>query len=313
MATNANARILVVEDDADLRQQLSELFRDEGLHVSEAADGAQAIETARRERPDLILLDMGLPKLSGRAVHERLRADFRTRMLPIVVLSADHDVDHKVERLAAGADDYITKPFSIAELTARVRAAIVRTHALRDLSPLTGLPGNAAITNEVNARIVGGHPFALLHVDLDDFKSFNDRYGFATGDEAIRALALALEDVVDRRGEVNDFAGHIGGDDLVILTSTDDPEGLAQEVLERFDAVAPDLHDPEDRERGRYRIVDRRGEAREMPLLSVSIGIARSSGRADESAAELAHLASEMKEVAKRRPGSAWEMDRRER
>ncbi len=310
-ALNA-ARILVVEDDPDLRGQLRELFEDDGLSVTEAADGLAALDAARRERPDLVLLDLALPMLSGGAVHERLRAHYRTRNIPILVLSATGDVARKVECLAAGVDDYITKPFAVAELVGRVRAAITRTQSLRDLSPLTGLPGNAALTNEMNHRIAIRRAFSLLHVDLDDFKSFNDRYGYATGDRAIIALANVIDHVADRVGN-GEFVGHIGGDDFMVLSEALDAEHLAQEIAYRFDLVAPTLHAREDRERGWYMATDRVGTKRQLPLLSISIGIARSGGDGDENAAQLAHLASEMKEVAKRTLGSSWSIDRRER
>jgi len=308
----SGARILIVEDDIGLRRQLRELFEEEGLSVTEAADGLAALDAARRDRPDIVLLDLALPMLSGDAVHDRLRAHYRTRNIPILILSATADVDRKVELLAAGADDYITKPFEIAELIARVRGALLRTRSLRDLNPLTGLPGNAALTNEMNDRIAARRVFSLLHVDLDDFKSFNDRHGYATGDRAITALANVIEHTIDCGGH-GAFVGHIGGDDFMILTDASDPEWLAREIVERFDLIAPTLHAPEDRERGWYMATDRVGVVRQLPLVSISIGIARSSGQGDENAAHLANLASEMKEVAKRTLGSSWSMDRRER
>ncbi len=311
-AAMSTARILVVEDDPDLRSQLRDLFEEDGLGVTEAGDGLAALDAARRERPDLVLLDLALPMLSGESVHERLRAHYRTRNIPILILSATGDVRRKLECLAAGADDYITKPFNFAELVGRVRAAITRTQSLRDLSPLTGLCGNAALTNEMNDRIAARQAFSLLHVDLDDFKSLNDRYGYATGDRAIVELANVIDHVVDRSGD-GDFVGHIGGDDFMVLSEAADAERLAQEIANRFDLVAPTLHVPEDRERGWYLATDRVGVKRQLPLLSISIGIARSSGSGDEHAAQLAHLASEMKELAKRTLGSSWSIDRRER
>jgi len=310
--TMDGAKILVIEDDPDLRDQLRMTFEEEGLSVCAAGDGLAALEAARRERPDLVLLDLGLPMLSGEAVHERLRAHYRTRNIPIIVLSATADVARKVERLSAGADDYITKPFEVAELIGRVRAALTRTQSLRDLNPLTGLPGNAALTNEMNDRIAARRVFSLLHVDVDDFKSFNDRYGYATGDRALIALANVIDNVADRDGN-GDFVGHIGGDDFMVLSDASDPELLAQEITQRFDLIAPSLHEPEDRERGWYVATDRVGTVKEIPLASISIGIARSLGGGDENAAQLSHLASEMKEVAKRARGSSWAIDRRER
>ncbi len=306
-------RILVVEDDADTRTYLRDVLEQERLHVFEVSDGLEAISEARRLRPDLILLDLRLPGLSGTAVRQRLRADFRTRAIPIVILSADADVRRKVEHLIAGADDYVTKPFNIDELVGRILAALRRSQVLRDANPLSGLPGNAAILTELDSRIQSGIAFSVLHADLDDFKSYNDRYGFTRGDEAIAAVARVLEEAVERVGEDGDFVGHVGGDDFVVLSVADDLTPLAEEICRRFDVVAASLHDPEDARRGWYTATDRRGDTRDVPVITVSVGIARSNARPDQSASQLAHLASEMKEVAKRERGSTWAIDRRTR
>ncbi|MGH2498788.1 MAG: GGDEF domain-containing response regulator [Candidatus Limnocylindria bacterium] len=303
--------VLIVDDDADVRWQLGQLLVSEGFRARAAADGEEALRLAREERPDLVLLDQRLPGLSGDEVHEALRADFRTRFIPVVFLTAEARLSDKVERLIAGADDYITKPFALSELVARVRGMLRRAATLRGLNPLSGFPGNAAIDEELARRLASGEALACLHVDVDEFKSYNDHYGFARGDAVIQALARAVVEAVEAAPSGDHFIGHVGGDDFVVVTDASLGVELARRIVERFDAAAPPLHDLEDRERGWYEATDRRGNRLQVPTVSISIGVAVSNARAFAGPADIAHTAAETKEVAKRTRGSSWAIDRR--
>ncbi|MGH2451110.1 MAG: GGDEF domain-containing response regulator [Candidatus Limnocylindria bacterium] len=314
MADGADRRplVLAVEDDPLQREVFREMLEEEDLACELAADGAEALEKARVLRPDLILLDLGLPGMPGDEVHAALRQDVRTRYIPVILVTAAASLDDRVQHLLAGADDYVTKPFALSELVARIRVALRRARTLRGLNPLTGLPGNAAIADEIASRLGARAPFACLHVDLDHFKEFNDHYGFTRGDAVIAAIGQVLLDAVERTPGGPHFLGHVGGDDFVVLADEDVAEGLAARVSECVDHLAPSLHDEDDARRGWFEAVDRRGHARRIPLVSVSIGIALSSRRQRWSPAELAQVAAEMRAVAKRRvSGSGWAVDRR--
>ena len=171
----------------------------EGFDVAVANDGREAVARAIELRPDAILLDVMMPGLDGYEVCRRLRHNARTSHCAIIMLTAKSLSADTVLGLTSGADDYISKPFDPPELVARVRAALRRARQLRDISPLTGLPGNSEITRHVEQLIaVEEQNFALIHADVDRFKAFNDRYGFHRGDEAIRATADVLSEVVNR-------------------------------------------------------------------------------------------------------------------
>src|SRR6266550_4566931 len=169
------ARVLVVEDDEATRGALRALLDDAGYVCDEVGDGERAVAVMRDARFDLVLLDLGLPGMSGAEVHRQLRQDPRTRFLPIVFLTAHSDRQAK-----------------LAELVARVGAAVRRWSGMRNVNPLSGLPGNRTITEELETRLARGEHFALLYVDIDRFKEFNDHYGFTRGDRVITMLAEIL-------------------------------------------------------------------------------------------------------------------------
>jgi PleD family two-component response regulator len=302
------ARVLVVEDDEATRGALRALLDDAGYVCDEASDGERAVDAMRDTRFDLVLLDLGLPGMSGADVHRQLRQDPRTRFLPIVFLTAHSDREVKLAELEAGAEDFITKPYDAEELLARVGASVRRWSGMRAVNPLSGLPGNPTITEEIEARLARSDDFALLYVDIDRFKEFNDHYGFTRGDRVITMLAEILVHVA---GSDQRFVGHIGGDDFVILARTEEAEALAEGITRGFDEAIRALYDPPDRARGWIEAHDRRGRLRHFPFATVSIGIVNIPPGRFDGAIAAARAAAEVKEVAKRQPGSAWAVDRR--
>ena len=303
-------KVLIVDDDPALCAVLVDRLALDGLSSESVHDGISAVERAVAIRPQLILLDLSLPELSGDQVFARLQADHRTRYTPVIFLTGAATRTDKVQHLLAGADDYVTKPFDLDELAARVQAALRRARTLGGLNPLSGLPGNTAIYDAITPRLHHAQPFACLYIDIDNFKPFNDRYGFTRGDTLIIALAEAIFGTVS--GSAGDpFLGHIGGDDFVVLCDVDTAESLADEIVTRFAVRSRELHDAGDRAAGGYEAPDRRGMRTRWPLASVSVGIAIAAPGAFSSAAALAQTAAEMKGVAKRKRGAHVAIDRR--
>jgi len=305
-------RILVVDDDRDICRSIEVVLRLEGYDVRIAHEGEDALEQATRAQPDLVLLDMMMPGIDGYEVTKRLRHDPRTATASIIMLTARALPADKVLGLTAGCDDYIVKPFDPSELVARVQSALRRSRQMREVSPLTGLPGNFQIAHELERLVAEeSNDFAVLYADLDDFKAYNDHYGFMRGDEAIRATGRLLTESLARVKTEPRFAGHIGGDDFVLITGAAQAETIAQDIVRNFDAFAPTLYDQEDRQRGYIEVADRRGVLHHYGFLSISVGVASSAVRPIISQWEASAVASEMKAVAKRKVGSSYEIDRR--
>lgn len=303
-------QVLIIDDDPDLCALMSEVLEQEGLRCTAVHDGRTAVDMALRLRPDLIVLDLLMPEITGDEVLRRLQADHRTRYTPVVLVTASSGIGEKIRHLRAGADDYITKPFDLEELTARVLTALRRARTLGGLNPLSGLPGNTAIFDEIARRLDRHDPFACLYIDLDHFKSFNDRYGFTRGDELIRALAGAIFDTVAALGCEDCFLGHVGGDDFVVLAGIGSAHALAEGIVAGFAERSRELHDEGDRVAGGYEALDRRGRQVRWSLVTVSVGIAVAETGRFASPAALAQVAAELKVVAKKRPGSVL-MERR--
>jgi diguanylate cyclase (GGDEF)-like protein len=303
--------VLIVDDDEQVLRLVKRVLERAGFECVTVSDGHSAHDAAVEWRPDIILLDLMIGEVTGDDIMTQLRDDFRTRLIPVVVLTARDSLKDKVEHLLSGADDYVTKPFIPEELVARLRAVMTRSTTTRGLSPLTGMSGNSDILREISRRLAENERFAVLYPDIDSFKSYNDHYGFLRGDDVIKTLATIILEVLEEHHSNHHFAGHVGGDDFVILTEPPLAETLAEEITKRFDAAIPALYDPADRDHGWIESEERNGNILRTPLVSVSIGIVIAEPGSYASPAAVAARASEVKGVAKRMPGSKWVLDRR--
>jgi DNA-binding response OmpR family regulator len=305
------ARILVADDEPNLREALRILFTRNEFEVLVAQDGQEAVEIAQREQPDVIILDVMMPRMDGYEACRILRAHYRTRHIPIVMLTAKGEEEDKVVGLEGGANDYVTKPWNGRELAQRVRNHLSWSNTQRAVSPLTGLPGNVSILAERQRRVDAGQSFAQIYVDLDDFKAFNDRYGFPLGDTAIRAVAEVLIEVVQKHGGPADFVGHIGGDDFQILTDPERAEALGEWFKEGLQERLPMLYAPEDRAQGFVRVLNRRHELENFPLMSVTIAVAEFPSGTGAHLAQVDDTLRELKQFGKTIPGSIVVTERR--
>ena len=309
----AKPRILIAEDDPTLREVLRMQLELEGYDVLEARDGREAVDAVHEHMPDLLLLDVMMPNMDGHEVCRALRASFTTRHIPIVMLTARTEVRDKLTGLEGGANDYVTKPWDKRELMLRVRNVLEWSHQQRSASPLTGLPGNHSINDEIRHRLSVAEPFALLQIDVDHFKAFNDYYGYARGDQAIQLLARILTESCGRHGGPDGFVGHIGGDDFVVLTAPEYAEPLGEDILDWFNTAACELYDQEDRERGYVEVLNRRHVTERFPLMSLTIALVSTDRVPVTHLAELIDIAQELKAHGKGIPGSVLVGERRRR
>jgi diguanylate cyclase (GGDEF)-like protein len=305
--------VLVVDDDRNLRKIIATNLELAGFAVDAAADGPEALRKIEDVQPDLVLLDLMMPHMDGYEVARCIRRHQNPSIahLPIIILTAKGETEDKLLGFEAGADDYVTKPFGPQELVARVRAKIRRVEADSSLSPLTRLPGNLAIEMELRRRLQDREPFAVLYLDLDNFKAFNDVYGFTHGDEAIQLVARIATDVVRRFGSPTDFVGHIGGDDFILVTRSDAGEAIAQEIIQEFDRGIRSLYSPKDLRAGYIETRDRRGTLNRFPVMTLSIALVANDRGQIANYAQVGEAAAELKRYAKSMAGSVFVKEKR--
>ncbi|MDR0434041.1 MAG: response regulator [Gracilibacteraceae bacterium] len=300
-------KILVVDDSVFFRAQLRRVLKNADYEVLEAGGGQEGLDMADKERPDLVLLDIVMPPPDGLEVCRILRDREQYNLMPIILVTSSGNLEEKLTGLELGADDYIAKPFNERELLSRVRNTLRRVARNRAANPLTGLPGNVEIKNEINRRIALGSKFAVVYVDIDNFKPFNDIYGFMRGDLAIKLTADILRSLPD----ATDFIGHIGGDDFVIITTPERAPGLCEECIRQFDLKIRTLYDQPHQEQGFIATVNRKGQREIFPISTLSLSVVSNARRNFVNDLEVANIASELKRKLKQMSGSNYLVDMR--
>jgi len=282
--------------------------------IVSASNGLQVLQLVT-QHPDAVclIMDITMPHLDGLKTTYILKSNFATYHIPIIILTSQIAIEDMLNAVEMGADDYMKKPFDNDELIARLMMNIRRTERDQNANPLTKLPGNTSINRTILMRL--NQPLAVLYADLDNFKAYNDKYGFNKGDSVITDTAHLLSFAIRKHGNPNDFLGHIGGDDFVIISTPDKAETIADTICKDFDKKAINFYNQQDQEKKRIISYDRLGNIQEFPLVSLSIAIITNEKKELTSMPQIAQLAAELKHYAKSKPsgelGSNFVLDRR--
>jgi len=306
-------KILIADDDPDIRDVLKLTLGEENYEIMEAPDGEEALKIIRSKPLDLVLLDYKMPKMDGRQLCNLIKRDLLLQHLPIIMVTGKGEISDKIEGIDSGADDYVVKPFEPKELLARIRMVLRRTKRDLEANPLTRLPGNVAIINELSSCVEKKAPYAVCYVDLDKFKAYNDKYGFEHGDDVIRETARILLSATKEFGNTDDFVGHIGGDDFIMITTPDVSDKICEKVIHDFDKISPSFYNQEDRENGFIIGYDRQSKIHKIPLLSVSIGVVTNQMRDIAHVAQIGEIGAELKKLAKSMEKSNYVKDKRQK
>lgn len=304
-------KILIIDDTELMIKLISDILKGAGYEVVSASNGLDGIQKVREEKPDLVILDIVMPGMDGFETCKILRDDESNNLMPIIMLTAQDAEDDKLTGLELGADDYIIKPFNPRELISRVNNTLKRIDRNRWANPLTGLKGNIEIQMELNQRIAKKEPFYVIYADMDNFKAYNDVYGFATGDRAIKLCADIITDNVHSFGTARDFIGHIGGDDFVIITTPGNVNSICEGIINDFDAKIVDLYSPSDREKGYITTANRQGQVINYPIMTISLAVVTNVHRSIISHIQVAEIAADVKKKAKQIAGSVYIKDKR--
>ncbi|NTU74545.1 MAG: response regulator [Anaerolineaceae bacterium] len=286
------ARLCVVEDDVDIANMLRIYFNSQGYDVDMAHRGNDALELTRHVMPHLIILDIMLPDIDGYEVCRTLRTQTRTSHIPVIFLTQKDERSDRLQGLELGADDYITKPFDIEELKLRVQNAIARAEREALTDPTSGLPTGRLIEEQLR-KIIRNRGWALMDVRINHFDSFKDVYGFIASNDVLRFTGMLLGEVVDEKGTTNDFLGHTGGDDFIIITTEAAAPQIKQRLKDRFSEQILTHYNFIDRQQGYIQAPDDKGQMKKSPLMSISVGLVSPSTHEFSDIREITELASE--------------------
>jgi diguanylate cyclase (GGDEF)-like protein len=313
-------KILIIDDSIDHIKILIELLGKE-YDVFFAKSGKQGLGLLPEIQPDLILLDIIMPDLDGFAVCKEIKKNELWRDIPIIFISAQNDENDEAKGLALGAIDYITKPFRPAIIAARVRVHLQLRAAMKELAklyslaldanPVTGLAGNNSISHQIESHLAKGSAVCVVYADIDNFKAFNDKYGFGRGDEVIRFAAEKLKKAVQKSNCDGCFIGHIGGDDFILVVPSHECQLIAEHIIKNFDKGIIHFYNKEDNTNGCIQTTNRQGEIQTFPIMTISLAVVDLSNRRYATFLEVTDTCAEVKKMAKATVGSTICFDRR--
>lgn len=286
------ARLLIVEDDVDISNMLRIYFTGQKYEVDTAPRGSDALDKTRQNMPHLIILDIMLPDIDGFEVCRILRTNTRTSHVPIIFLTQKDERSDKLQGLELGADDYITKPFDIEELKLRVQRAIARAEQQSLTDPRSGLPSGRLIEEQLR-RIIRENNWAFMDIRINHFEPFKEVYGFVAGDDVLRFTAMMMNEVIDQMGTDQDFIGHAGGDNFVIITREELAAEIADHLRERFAEEVLTHYNFLDREQGFIVTPNSNGHPVQTPLMTLAIGIVSPAEYRFADIREITELAAE--------------------
>lgn len=265
-------KILFIDDEPEILNAVKFYLEDEDFEVHVSTDGTRAVELAESLRPDLIILDVMMPVTDGIQVCRQLRSHTRTRMIPIIFLTARESVEDKIQGLEAGGVDYITKPFNNQELMARIKAHIRLSRETLAGHPVTGLPGALTVEDEVNRRLQRGEIFTAIFGEIDHLHEYREAYGVSRCDRLLLRLSKLFEEEMNALLGREGFLGQPAYDDFVFLCPPEKAEPLCQRLIERFEAEKGDFYLELHRQRGELVYYDYRGNTVTAPLANFVLG-----------------------------------------
>ncbi len=298
-------KILLVIEDQNLDKILTYLLKAWNYEVLLCADGNMALGLATQKHPDLIIIDAHLAQADGLKLCKILKYDFVTAYIPIIILIEKKQLRRSLLDIEQGVDDFLIKPPDPIDLEIRIALSLRSADHQFHANALTKLPGNRTIEKQAKTRLEQNQSFSFAYLDINNFKSFNDKYGYIAGDRAILQTAKIITSAIKKLGNRDDFVGHVGGDDFVYITTPDKTETVAQECINEFDRLMPLHYAPEDRKRGFVKVKDRGGHAAEMPLMGLSIAIVNNHASGVHSIFQLIETAFEIKKFLKKQYGTS--------
>jgi diguanylate cyclase (GGDEF)-like protein len=306
-----NVHVLLIDSDPASRQTLLDPLIKSEYRVSHAQSARDGMERIYQGSPDVILLARTLPDMDGLLLCAELKNDIVLRHIPVILIDFEPLLERELAARESGADDYLYKPVSIVELDGRIRQILRQGTTGFNCHPVTGLPGYDAVYRKLQETLEKGRPFAICFLDIHGFRHFNQRYGYARGDDLLRNLSRQAVEVLQEGNRYLDFFGHLGADDFVLVTDPGRAEEVCSRIVERFEESVADFYEASDMQRG-Y-VLTRGRDGKETPHGRIFLSIAVITHEAGRPAhvARVVEQGTELLELAKKEQRSLWVMERR--
>lgn len=293
-------KILIASNDASLCAEWTKAL--EKFQCRLLSGGENMIQRVFDEVPHLIVVDEDFEQGSGHALAQSVKDDAVLKYIPILMCTNEKTDARSVSDVNFSID----KAQGAKALAALAREAVSKNYNELDLNPLTHLPGTRSSVLCIEEAMLSKKLFAVCCVDLADLAAFNSAYGDARGDEIIIKLADLIKEALRREGSPDDFFGHLGGDDLLIVTRADLAVQISESIIQNFDAVIPNFYDPHDRKQGYIMQRNAVGVLTQYPIMSVSIAIVHNDYMPLTEMTEISQIAGELKKYMKTLPGSCY-------
>lgn len=302
--------IYIIDNTQSVLNVLKQIFKNE-IDYQFKSVKTEELNIALKNIPDMIIIDEDTIDIDIVDLCKSIRENEDNSITPIIVISSEWEKEHRVKILQQSVEYFIIKPVDQEYLYYTIRNILRLLQTNRRISPLTGLPGNVQIQAEMKKRLLNKEKFAIFYFDLDNFKAYNDIYGFSNGDEIIKFTARTIVKNIHSLGLDDSFIGHIGGDDFIAITSETDYERVCKNIITDFDNEVLDFYTEEDVQKGYIEVANRRGIIEQFPLTSISIGVVESVDGRFRNTLEIGEVGAQVKHQAKSIMGSTFVVNRR--
>ncbi len=304
--------IYIIDDDESSILVFNKLFENDTEYKFISVKSDQ-IDIALKNIPSIIIINEDAIEVDIVELCKKIRSDDDNSITPIIVVSSNSEKEHRIQILKESVEYYIKKPVNAQYLYYTIKNLGRLITINRRISPLTGLPGNVQIHAELKKRISNKEEFSVLYLDLDNFKAYNDVYGFLKGDEIIKFTADTIMTSIHSLIPNNSFIGHIGGDDFIAIVPTLNCEDVCKDIIANFDANVVRFFTEDDVEKGYIEVANRKGVIEQFPLTSISIGVVEADMGRFANILEIGEVGAQVKHMAKSVMGSSYAIDRRKK
>lgn len=304
--------IYIIDNTQNVLNILKQIFKDDVDYQFKSVK-TEKLNIALKNIPDMIIIDEDTINMDIIELCKSIRENEDNSITPIVVISSEWEKEHRIKILEQSIEYFIVKPIDREYFYYTVKNILNLLQNNRRISPLTGLPGNVQIQAEMKKRLLNREQFAMFYFDLDNFKAYNDTYGFSNGDEIIKFTARTIVENIHKMGTEDSFIGHIGGDDFVAITGKTDYEKICKNIISDFDTYVLGYYSDEDVQKGYIEVANRRGIIEQFPLTSISIGVVEITPGRFKNTLEIGEVGAQVKHQAKSVMGSTYIINRRKK